>query len=187
MRRGEVLGLRWSDFNERDKTLRIERALEYTRRHGLEIKPPKTKRGIRTIVIDDSLVQLLLSHRERYQRLVAGIPDGSPVDLSLVRLPDDAFIFPAPDGSLNTPRHPDAVTKQFLQRAAKLGFAGLRFHDLRGTHETLLLDRGTPIHTVAKRCGHDPAVLLRVYAKRTHKSDEQAAAVIGELAKGILG
>jgi len=187
MRRGEVLGLRWSDFNERDKTLRIERALEYTRRHGLEIKPPKTKRGIRTIVIDDSLVQLLLSHRERYQRLVAGIPDGSPVDLSLVRLPDDAFIFPAPDGSLNTPRHPDAVTKQFMQRAAKLGFAGLRFHDLRGTHETLLLDRGTPIHTVAKRCGHDPAVLLRVYAKRTHKSDEQAAAVIGELAKGILG
>jgi integrase len=53
MRRGEVLALRWSDLNETDKTLRIERALEYTRRHGLAFKPPKTKRGTRTITIDE--------------------------------------------------------------------------------------------------------------------------------------
>jgi integrase len=62
----------------------------------------------------------------------------------------------------------------------------LRFHDLRGTHETHLLDKGHPVHTVAKRCGHDPAILLRVYAKRTKKSDTDAAATIGELTKGIL-
>ena len=186
MRRGEILGLRWSDFNDGDRTLRIERALEYTRRHGLNLKPPKTARGARTIAIDDALVELLRKEREKHQRIVSGVPIGSPVDLSLVRLPSNAFVFPAPDGSLTSPRHPDAVTKQFMKRAAKLGFPGLRFHDLRGSHETLLLDKGTPIHTVAKRCGHDPAVLLRVYAKRTQKSDEQAAAVIGELAKGIL-
>jgi integrase len=60
------------------------------------------------------------------------------------------------------------------------------FHGLRGTHETLL-DAGVPVHVVAARCGHDPAVLLRTYARRTKKADTSAAAVIGALAKGVLG
>jgi integrase len=159
----------------------------YTRKHGLAFKSPKTKRGIRTITIDDGLVGLLRREREKYLRIVAGVSGDADVDLSLVRLPDDTLVFPAPGGAFSEPRHPDAVTKQFMLRASKLGFPGLRFHDLRGTHETQMLDRGTPIHTVAKRCGHDPAILLRVYAKRTNKSDTDAAAKIGELTKGILG
>jgi hypothetical protein len=58
---------------------------------------------------------------------------------------------------------------------------------LRGSHETALLDAGVPVHVVAARCGHDPAVLLRSYAKRTKKADTSAAAVIGTLSKGVLG
>jgi integrase len=77
--------------------------------------------------------------------------------------------------------------KEFVRQAHKLGFPGLRFHDLRGTHETLLLDAGVPVHVVAARCCHDPAVLLRAYAKRTKKADTSAAAVIGALAQGVLG
>jgi integrase len=73
-----------------------------------------------------------------------------------------------------------------MARAAKLGFSGLRVHDLRGSHETHLLDAGMPAHTVAARCGHDPAVLLRIYAKRTKKSDQSAADVIGRLTKTVL-
>jgi integrase len=72
-------------------------------------------------------------------------------------------------------------------RAMKLGFPGLRFHDLRGTHETMLLDAGVPVHVVAARCGHDPAVLLRGYAKRPRKADTSAAAVIGGLSRSMLG
>jgi integrase len=186
MRRGEILGLHWSDFNEAERTLRIEQTLEYTRRQGLAFKPPKTRRGLRTITIDEGLIGLLRKEREKYQRIVAGVSSGAAVDLSLVKLPDQALVFPAPGGAFTAPRHPDAVTKQFMLRAAKLGFPGLRFHDLRGAHETHLLDRGAPVHTVAKRCGHDPAILLRVYAKRTNKSDADAAATIGEVTKGIL-
>jgi len=44
-----------------------------------------------------------------------------------------------------------------------------------------------PVHVVAARCGHDPAMLLRVYAKRTRKADTSAAAVIGALSKQVLG
>jgi integrase len=71
-------------------------------------------------------------------------------------------------------------------KAAAIGFPGLRFHDLRGTHETLLLDKGVGIHVVARRCGHDPAVMLRKYAKRLKSADEKAAEALGALSKGAL-
>jgi integrase len=68
----------------------------------------------------------------------------------------------------------------------KLGFPELRLHELRGSHETCLLDAGVPVHVVAKRCGHDPAVLLRFYARRTRKADQTAANAIAALSRGVL-
>jgi integrase len=189
-RRNEILALRWIDLNVADKTLRIERALEETKEYGLRFKGPKTRRGIRTIKIDDELISLLIAERESHLRIVAGVTDGAAVDLSLVRLPPEALMFPNPPTSGNfsftRPRNPRPVTTAFLRKVRKLGFSGLRLHDLRGTHETLLLDRGVPVHVVAARCGHDPAVLLRVYAKRTRKADDSAADVIAAIAKGVL-
>jgi integrase len=190
-RRGEVLALRWSDLDTEKKTLRIERAVEQTSEYGLAIKEPKTKRGKRTITIDDDLIGLLVVEREKLQRVQAGLPDGIAVDLSLVKLPDDALMFPCPPTqgdsfSFTNLRKPDNTTKEFLRRAKVLGFPELRLHDLRGSHETLLLDAGVPVHVVAARCGHDPATLLRSYAKHSKKADTSAAAVIGALSKGVL-
>jgi integrase len=190
-RRNEILALRWADLDVANKTLRIERAAQKTNKHGLTLKEPKTARGTRTIAICDDLLALLLIERERLLRVRAGIPDGVTVDLSLVKLPDDALMFPNPpcggeEFSFARLRMPGNVTKEFRRRARRLGFPKLRLHDLRGTHETLLLDAGVPVHVVAARCGHDPAVLLRTYAKRTRKADVSAAAIIGALSKGIL-
>lgn len=188
-RRGEILALRWTDFDPAQKTLRIERALEKAK-DGLSFKAPKSQRGIRTITIDDELVAILLAEREKHLRLIAGVSEAAAVDLSLVKLPENALIFPALSGAeidLAKPRDPHPVTQTFLSRAGKIGFEGVRFHDLRGAHETMLLDNGVPVHVVAARCGHDPAVMLRSYAKRTRKADTSAAAVISNLSKGILG
>jgi integrase len=185
MRRGEALGLRWSDFDAAGKTLKIDRALEYTQKFGLRFKAPKSERGKRTIALDDFLVGLLTNEREKYLRVIAGAPFGAAVDLSLVRLPGDWLIFPAPDGPFDSPRHPDSVTKQFTKRAeTTLGFH-IRLHDLRVSHGTWLLDQGTAVHTVAKRLGHDASVLLSVYAKRTKKGDEATAATIGKMTVGM--
>jgi integrase len=190
-RRNEILALRWEDLDPAGKTLRIERALEETDALGLRIKGPKTERGKRTITIDDELLALLLAQREQHLRIAAGVPNGVEVDLSLVKLPDGALMFPNPPASgesfsFTKPRNPRNTTKEFVRKATALGFGGLRFHDLRGAHETILLDKGVPVHVVAARCGHDPAVLLRSYAKRTKKADTTAAAVIGALSKGTL-
>lgn len=191
-RRNEILALRWADFDPSHSTLTIARSLEEMKAHGRRFKEPKTRRGSRTIAIDDGLAALLSAEREKYLRLAAGVAEGAEVDLSLVKLPEGALIFPAPptDGEAFDFTHPrDArnITKVFSRRAARLGFSKLRFHDLRGTHETLLLDAGVPVHVVAARCGHDPAILLRTYARRTKKADTSAAAVIGALTKGVLG
>jgi len=116
------------------------------------------------------------------------VHDGAEVDLSLVRLPVDALMFPSFAGhslDFEKLRDANAVTRGF-ERQARKRFSKLRFHDLRGSHETALLDAGGPVHVVAARCGHDPAVLLRSYAKRTKKADTDAAAAIGKLLGGAL-
>ncbi|MGB8823401.1 MAG: hypothetical protein WCD25_08425, partial [Pseudolabrys sp.] len=143
----------------------------------------------RTITIDDDLLALLLAEREKHLRMIAGVPDGLTVNLGLVKLPEGAFPNSSAlaDLSFVTPLRPRFVTKEFARKARKLGFKTLRLHDLRGTHETMLLDAGVPVHVVAARCGHDPATLLRSYAKRTRKADTSAASVIGNISRTILG
>jgi integrase len=179
-RLNEILALRVTDVNFEAKTLSILRAIEPTKKHGLQIKPPKTARGLRTIAIDDELIKVLRQARDRLLRLVAGVADGAEVDLSLVRLPEGTLLFPSgPD--LCRPRNHHTVGNDFRERAAKLGFKGFRFHDLRATHSTLMLDEGVPVHVVAARIGDDPATLLRIYVKRTRKADKSAAAVINGL------
>jgi integrase len=188
MRRGEILALQWADLDVAAKTLRINRAIDETRAHGLRIKDPKSERGKRVISIDDDLIALLVAERARHQRLLAGVAEGAGVDLALVRLPPDALVFPAPPSpgkpfSFTRLRLPRQVTKQFAIVAARLGF-DVRFHDLRASHGTLLLDAGTPAHAVAERLGHDTATLWSNYARMTRSANTSAADVIATLMKG---
>jgi integrase len=192
MRRNEVLALRWTDLDVEKKTLRVERAWEPTKKNGMVLKSPKTARGLRTIDLDDGTIAVLLREKARCQRIKAGVPDAVDVDLSLVKLPADALIFPAvpaagSDFDFARPRDPWGVSKAFRKRASKLGFAGFTFHMLRHTHSTMLLDKGMPVHRVAARIGDDPATLLRVYAKLTKKKSTQMSEVVNALGTLLLG
>lgn len=212
-RRNEILALRWTDLDTEKRTLRIERAWEPTKKFGLRLKPPKTARGLRTIDLDDATVSLLTGLRETHQRLSAGIPDGADVDLSLIRLPAGALIFPNPpepgaDFSFTVPRIPRSVSQAFARRAGTIKrdrdpqtpardqaepdrprtFGNVRFHDLRGIHSTALLDALIPVHTVAQRIGDDPATLLRNYTKRKRSkaADKSLSDAIAGFAIGFL-
>jgi integrase len=171
--------LQWGDVDLSKKTVTIRRSLEQTGA-GITIKGTKTGNE-REIGISDDLVALLTAERERHLRIVAGIPDGASVDLSLVRLPQGALVFPLLSRGLDLcrPRSPRSVSNMFGLFAAKCGYPGLRFHDLRGSHGTALLNAGEPIHEVAKRLGHDPSTLLAAYAKQT---DEGKAKLVKSVA-----
>lgn len=194
-RRNELLALRWTDLDADNATLRIERAWEQTRRFGLRLKPPKTRRGLRSIELDPGTLAMLSTEKVRLQRIIAGIPDAISVDLSLLKLPPTALLFPGLPKTgdvfdLSKPRNPRNFSKEFARRAdfarrmaQKAGlpsFGKTRFHDLRGIHSTALLDAGIPVHTVAQRIGDDPAVLLRNYAKRkrSKKANQSVTAAI---------
>jgi integrase len=90
---------------------------------------------------------------------------------------------PGEDFDFTRLRRPRNVTTEFNRKAAVLGFP-VSIHDLRGSHATMLLDAGEKPHVVAARLGHDPAVLMRNYAKRTEKADTDVAATIGALLEG---
>jgi integrase len=184
-RRNEVLALRWCDVDFEKKTISITRAVEETIKHGRHIKEPKTERGRRTIAVDDALISKLRQYRDQNKRLQAGVPDDVVVDLSLVKLPDEALLFHGEGTDLTALRDAHAVTRTFVRRASKLGFK-MRFHDIRASHLTILLDQGVPVHVVAARAGHDPNVLLACYAKWTKKTDAKAAQVIGSFSKGMI-
>jgi hypothetical protein len=149
-------------------------------------------RGLRTVALDDDSIAFLLKEKEKHLRIKVGVPDAADVDLSLVRLPDGALMFPnvpdpGEDFSFTASCNPRNFSKEYARRAKRLGFEDFQFHHLRGTHATPLLDRNVPVHVVAERIGGDPAVLLRNYAKRkrSNTADNSVAAVIGALASGF--
>ncbi|HWE72585.1 MAG TPA: site-specific integrase [Stellaceae bacterium] len=190
-RRNELLALRWSDFDAAAKTLRIARAVTEPKEGSQrvrKVKAPKTATGLRTVTLDDGLVAALTAERAHHQRLLAGLPADGDVDLSLIKLPAGALIFPAVEKGLSVLRDANAVTRTFERSARKaLGFPKLRLHDLRHTHGSRLIAAGLPITVIAARLGHTPEVLLRIYAHELKAAEEQrtVADAIAALAIGV--
>jgi len=74
---------------------------------------------------------------------------------------------------------PDAISARFRRAVAKLDVPALSIHGTRHTSGTIALASGVPLHVVAARLGHDPAILLKVYAHVLPASGRDAAARIG--------
>ena len=189
-RLSELLALRWSDVNFTAHTITISRAIERTKEFGTVVKEPKSWRGKRTIGIDPALTAILKAQHTQHLRLRAGVWERAVVSLGAVRLPAEALVFPS--GSVHGGRFDFArirnargLTKATRKRFRKLGFARLRFHDLRVTHATAPLDAGVPVHTVAQRLGNRPDILLRAYAKRASAADERTIKVLATLARSL--
>jgi integrase len=186
MRRNEILALRWADVDFDKATIAVCRSVEETKLNGRTVKEPKTDRGRRVIMIDANLLAMLRAEYARHLRMKAGVPDGAEVTLTLVRLPAEALVFPSPMAPFDFTRlrNPTSVTKEFVDRAAALGFP-IRLHDLRHSHASILLSKGMPIHDVAGRLGHSASVLLATYAHRMPKADQQAADIMAAITGGL--
>jgi integrase len=173
-RRGELLALRWSDVDLERGTVSIERSLEQTTA-GLRFKSPKTKSGRRTIGIPASVCdELRLHYRRQLERRLK---------LGQGRLPD-SLVFSTWDGQ---PRHPRAVTIEFMGVVRASGLPGITLHSLRHCHASALIAAGLDPVTVSKRLGHaTPQTTLLVYSHVFQQRDAEAVAAIdGVLAQGL--
>ncbi|MGH8977693.1 MAG: tyrosine-type recombinase/integrase [Acidimicrobiia bacterium] len=170
-RRGELCGIRWSDINFDHRELAIVRTIasKDTDPKQLVVKEPKSHQG-RLIALDDGTVDALRQMRQTLSEraLECGAQYG-----------DDAFVF-ASDPAGHDPWHPDAATATFRRVAARAGVAGVRLHDLRHYHGTVLADLGVPLTSVRDRLGHRDLQTTNIYAHGRRATDHVAADLVGK-------
>lgn len=185
-RRGELVGLRWSDVDLDAGRVKIARSVVLA--GGLlHVGPTKTHQ-IRLVALDEIGVEVLRRHRAYMDDV--SFRAGEPL------APDPYVLSYTVDGSV--PVGPDTVTHRFgalcrrmealaAQRAgvevAKLPPGErwpYRFHDLRHFSATALVAAGIDVRTVASRLGHaQPTLTLNLYAHALPERDRHAAAVLG--------
>lgn len=83
------------------------------------------------------------------------------------------------------PYHPDLVRQSFERRVRTSAVPRIRFHDLRHTHATLMLQAGVPPKVVSERLGHATvAFTMDVYAHVIPGMQARAAETFGQLVFG---
>lgn len=152
LRRGELLGLKWTDIDLEKGELQVKR--QVVRIEGKIVEAPlKTKNAYRTLPLAEDVTAIL-----KQQRKKAG---NSP------------WVFPSPNGG---PISPDSVLRKLHGVLKRAGLPQVRFHDLRHTFATLALQNGVDIKTVSGMLGHYSAgFTLDTYAHVTTAAQKEAA------------
>ncbi len=192
LRRGEVLGLKWSDVNWEKRTLRVRRALQRVRlpesemvgqngsqrprRTKLALTPVKSKKSRRTIPLADVAVAALEARRARQE---------SERMLARDRWIETGLIFAASDGGLPDPSHVDAVFADALDRAK---VRRIRLHDLRHTTASWLLSRGVQLTVVSRILGHSTvSITADIYGHISENAMTRAVAEIDAALDEVKG
>jgi integrase len=158
LRRGELLALLWTDLNVEQRTISVSKQLG--RLNGeLVVSTPKTPNSIRTVVIPQQAVDLLIAEHEKH--------------------PDSPYLFPSPrTGGMFSPDSAGRIHKTLLRKAGI--DESVRFHDLRHTFATLALQNGGDVKTVSSMLGHYSAgFTLDTYTHITTKMQQEAADKMG--------
>ena len=164
LRRSEFLGLRWSDVNLDMATLSVVQVMHKLRDGRVIFQEPKSAKGRRLVALSPAAVLALRAHRERQE-----------ADLAMlgVRLSGDVLVFSHVDGS---PYLPDSVSHAFTKIVRRAGLKGVRLHDLRHAHASLMLRQGVHPKIVQERLGHSTiAITLDTYSHVTPGLQEAAA------------
>jgi integrase len=142
MRRGELLGLRWSDVDLGANTLSVRRTLSRGATSRLEPGEPKTVAGRRRVALPTSTVERLRRHATRQKELWLAVGPAYA---------DRDLVFATHNG---TPIHPNTLARAFERLVVRADVPRIRFHDLRHTSATVLLARGEHPKVVQERLGH---------------------------------
>lgn len=164
MRRGELMGLRWSDVDLDTGCVHVRQTMTM-----IESTPtlgtPKSEAGTRSIWLDAETLASLRSWRRQQNedRLLMGSGWQGSHDL----------IATEADG---TPIHPQVLSRRFKAMLKAHGLPQIRLHDVRHSYATAALAAGVPVKVLSERLGHaEIGVTLRVYAHVLKGDDQQAA------------
>ena len=163
LRRGELLGLKWSDIDLEKGDLRVQRQIGRIDGKIIEM-PLKTKNAYRTLPLSADAISVL-----KMQKCKVG---------------NSEWVFPSPTGG---PMSPDSVLHMLHRVLKRAGLPKVRFHDLRHTFATLALQNGVDIKTVSGMLGHFSAgFTLDTYAHVTTSAKREAAKTMGNILSGAV-
>lgn len=155
MRCGEMLGLRWEDVDFVSNTVTIKRSMKYSLKEKLHEKSTKNTSSMRTLSIPQSTMGTLRTHKE-------------------TNLPGH-YVF----HKFGEPLYPSAVSRIFQGDIKRAGMPIIRFHDMRHTHATMLLQMGVNPKVVAERLGHSTVVMtLDTYSHVLPNMQKEVAAAL---------
>lgn len=167
MRRGELLGLRWADVDFEGGALHVQQTAQRIAGQGIVFRQPKTRLSRRSIALSPDAVGVLRQHRRRQAeaRLLAGSAYG-----------DRDLVFAT---GLGTPIEPGNLRRSWVGIIRAAGLPGLRIHDLRHAHATLMLSQGVHPKVVSERLGHASVnITLDTYSHVLPGLQEAAAAAL---------
>lgn len=172
LRKGEVLGLKWSDVDMARRTLSIVRTLrevtvydEGGRGHTSLIQDvPKTRSSVRSLTVPDALwgklnlrnIDFTFGKGDCSDKWVTGDQDGKPL-------------------------HPATLAKGSAQLLRTAEIRDIRFHDLRHTAATLGVAGGARLEAVSQSLGHSRVDTTKsIYARNVKELSTEFASVMGE-------
>ena len=132
---------------------------------------PKSARGRRQIAMSPSLAIVLREHREFMEPITGPLADAG-------------LVFTWEGGR---PMLPDSISHSFAKVVRRLGLGGVRLHDLRHTHASLMLREGVHPKVVQERLGHSTiSVTLDTYSHTTPGLQAAAAETFDKALAGAV-
>jgi integrase len=170
LRQGELLGLRWSDLYWGTGHLKVQRQLQRVPGEGLVLNEPKSASGRRLVVLGPATLDKLRTHKRSQweERIEVGN-----------RWQENDLVFPS---TIGTPMGPRNVVREFKELLQKAGLPEIRFHDLRHTAATLMLQEGVHPKVVQERLGHSQiSITMDTYSHVLPAMQEEAAVKLDDL------
>lgn len=170
LRKGEILGLKWHDLDWNTGRIQIQRQVQRRKGEGLVFCEPKSASGRRVITLGQATLERLREHKKKqYQEKI----------LTGEKWQDNDLIFPSPIG---TPLDQSNVTKVYKECLSAADLPNIRFHDLRHTAATLMLQQGINPKIVQERLGHaDISLTLNTYSHVLPSMQDEVAEKMDEL------
>ena len=157
LRTGEMIGLRWSDIDFEERTIKIERSMEYRYKVGeWRIGPPKSKSGHRTIPLTDEAIRILLNQRAKNSKL------------KLIPIEWKDVVFLCKKG---TPVKNSTYDTGLFKYCDIAGIPRFSMHVLRHTFATRCIEAGMKPKTLQQILGHSNiGITMNLYV---HITDEE--------------
>ena len=157
LRKSEALGLRWQAVDFDANTISINHTV-VGNGHIVRKDTTKTYTSRRTYELLPDVKALLLKLKDQQDDYKRRLGSGYHMN---------DYIFKNPNG---VPYRPDSLTRSFKRALARHGLPQMRYHDLRHSTASILVDKGWDINDIKEWLGHaDISTTANIYAHISHR------------------